>query len=81
MKMPKNFVERFAYKLKFWQAIIIASVPPISLICLICYMEKTSTYNIELILICLILFFLQLFGMYIAILQTVYDIIRKLNKL
>jgi len=40
-------------------------------------MGKTSTYNIELILICLILFFLQLFGAYIAILQTVYEILRK----
>lgn len=77
MKKPKNSIERFAYKLNFVQAFIIFLVPSIFFIILICYMAKMSMFSLSLIILSLILCILSFITWYIAILQTVYKIIKE----
>lgn len=77
MKKPKNSIERFAYKLNSLQAFFIAIAPSFLLIVLICYMIKMSIFSLGFIITALILCILSFITWYIAILQTVYKIIKK----
>lgn len=80
MKAPKNFIERFAYSLKTWQALIMIVIPAFFLIVLLCYMGNKSIYNIGLVLTCIFLFSLQIISSYIVALQSAYKILKGLYR-